>query len=250
MKIHMIADYHTHTNIAKGRVWGFNKIFGDHAKGTILENARYAEMRGLKEIAITDHGYNHAFIGMKVELYKRVREEIDEVNYMYKKKKSNFRVLLGVEGNIANRAGDIDVNDKMIDYLDIICAGYHPRAIKSLDIKKNYTEAAINAITKYPIAILTHPIDKANPDLVELGKVAAKRNTAFEINRNHKNISVEDIRKLKKMGVVFSLGSDSHHSNTVGEFGRAYDIAVEAGLTNDDIINANGKAYEKIKFLK
>ena len=42
------------------------------------------------------------------------------------------------------------------------------------------------------------------------------------------------------MGVKFSLGSDAHKSEDVGNFGKAYNIAVEAGLTDDNIVNADG----------
>lgn len=69
-----------------------------------------------------------------------------------------------------------------------------------------------------------------------IGKVAALRNTALEINRSHRNMDTETIKKLKNMGVKFSLGSDAHKSEDVGYFGKAYNIAALAGLTDDDIV--------------
>ena len=48
----LTTDYHTHT------------IFS-HGKGTILENAMVAKERGLKSIAITDHGFSHPAFSMK-----------------------------------------------------------------------------------------------------------------------------------------------------------------------------------------
>ena len=41
----MIADYHTHTVYS-------------HGTGSVLENALIAKEKGLKEIAITDHGFH------------------------------------------------------------------------------------------------------------------------------------------------------------------------------------------------
>ena len=52
MEYRMIADYHTHT------------IFS-HGKGTIEDNVQSAISKGLKEIAISDHGPGHLTYGVK-----------------------------------------------------------------------------------------------------------------------------------------------------------------------------------------
>lgn len=46
----LTGDYHTHT------------IYS-HGKGTVLENALQAKARGLREIAITDHGFGQMAFG-------------------------------------------------------------------------------------------------------------------------------------------------------------------------------------------
>lgn len=250
MNIDIIADYHTHTNIAKGHIPLFNLIFKDHAKGSIKTNVEFAIKNGLKEIAITDHGYRHIAFGMKLNQYKEIRKIIDDYNESPFLRNNNFRILLGVECNIINKKGDIDITDDIIEYLDLICAGYHPGVIQSPFLHLNYTEAAINAISKHKIAVINHPLENVNVDIYELAKVASLQNTALEINRAHKNMDVKTIKELKKIGVKFSLGSDSHKSETVGEFGIAYKLAIEAGLSNDDIINANGDAHTTMNLLK
>lgn len=249
MGLKIIADYHTHTNIPRGHIILLRDIISTHAKGSIKENAAAAVKKGLMEIAITDHGYRHAMYGMKIDQYKKVRMEIDEINNNYRNKNYDFKLLLGAECNIISREGDIDIEDEVLKYLDILCVGYHRGAIQNLNVRNNYTEAAINAIEKYKVTILNHPIDHVNPDIMEIGNAALRRNTALEINRSHKNMSIEDIKKLKQMGVKFSLGSDSHVPETIGTFGEAYKIALEAGLTNDDIINADGKAHKSMNLL-
>lgn len=250
MSFKIIADYHTHTNIAKGYITLFNIIFGEHAKGSIEANAIAGIKRGLKEIAITDHGYKHITFGMKLNQYEQSRKLIDDLNKSSLLKKNNFKILLGVECNIITKKGDIDIKDEAIDYLDIICVGYHPGAVQNPFLLRNYTEAAINAIKKYEITILNHPLEHVNADIIEIGKVAALRNTALEINRSHRNMDIESIKILKKMGVKFSLGSDAHKSEDVGNFGKAYTIAALAGLTDDDIVNADGSAHSSMKLLR
>lgn len=251
MDFKIIADYHTHTNMARGRIKGLSKIFSQHAKGTIRENANVALKKGLKEIAITDHGYMHIFYGMSPRIYKIVRNEIDEINQYYKENKLDFKILLGAECNIISRTGEIDINDEILQYLDILCAGYHKGAITKGLVRNNYTEATIKAILKYDITVLHHPCEYVKPDIIEIGEAAASRNTALEINESHfgHNIKLEDIKKLKKLGVKFSLGSDSHISSTIGDLKKVKALALKAGLTNDDIINANGKAHKKMKRL-
>ena len=50
--IKLFADYHTHT------------IYS-HGTGTIIDNVMIARKKGLKEIAITDHGLRHFTYGVK-----------------------------------------------------------------------------------------------------------------------------------------------------------------------------------------
>ena len=62
----LFGDYHTHT-----------KYSGHgHGKGTILENASVAADKGLKQIAITDHGFNHKIYGVKRGDIAQVKEDI------------------------------------------------------------------------------------------------------------------------------------------------------------------------------
>ena len=54
--MNFLGDYHTHTIYSRKKFIPYY-----HAKGTIEENILEAKKVGLKEIAITDHGFNHAF---------------------------------------------------------------------------------------------------------------------------------------------------------------------------------------------
>ena len=80
----MLADYHTHT------------IYS-HGTGTVLENAMVAKEKGLKEIAITDHGFSHMYFGLKREKLADLRRDIDEAT-----QKTGVKVYLGVEANLMN----------------------------------------------------------------------------------------------------------------------------------------------------
>ena len=141
----ILADYHTHTKYS-------------HGKGTIEENVLEAISKGIKTIGISDHGYKHLAYGIKLNDIYKMREEIDKLNEKY----SNIEILLGMECNILDSYGNIDINDKIIENCDYIMAGYHfastPTSLKSMfnhcnnymiknEKSKDYnTKAIINAM--------------------------------------------------------------------------------------------------------
>ena len=67
----VFADYHTHT------------IYS-HGKGTIRDNVEAAIKRGLKEIAISDHGPGHIGFGVKKKNLYKIKREIEGLSKEYK----------------------------------------------------------------------------------------------------------------------------------------------------------------------
>ena len=76
------GDYHTHTPYS-------------HGKNTVLENAFAAKSKGIKEIAITDHGFNHIIFGLKRKNLVALRPEIIEAE-----KLTGVKILMGMESNL------------------------------------------------------------------------------------------------------------------------------------------------------
>ena len=90
----LYGDYHTHTLYSRHH----------HGKGTVLENASVAADKGLKQIAITDHGFNHEFFGIRRKNIPSLQEDI-----LNAKEITGVDILLGVEANIISLDGDVDV---------------------------------------------------------------------------------------------------------------------------------------------
>lgn len=242
MKIY--GDYHTHT------------IYS-HGLGTIEENVKEGLKKGLKEIAICDHGPGHKIYGVKKEELFKMRREIDYLNDKYAKE--GIKILLGVEANLISYDGSIDVDDEILEILDILLLGYHygsmPKTFNDFyklyfynffskynkkmkdKIKKKNTEAFIKAINKYPVNIITHPDAKIKLDIKELSKAASQVNTALEINAHHGELSVENLRLALEEDVKFYINSDAHDPLDVGEVEKGIKIAVEANVPKDRIIN-------------
>ncbi|TCO70718.1 PHP domain-containing protein [Marinisporobacter balticus] len=241
MKI--FADYHTHT------------IYS-HGKGTIQDNVDEAIRKGLREIAISDHGYGHFLFGIKRDALPKMRKEIDSINAHTDK----INVKLGMEANIISMDGALDIGKETTDQLDIVLAGYHFGAIPnnirdcfrmhgnnflarhftSIDRKARVlnTDAVVAAIYNNPIAILTHPGAKANIDTKEIAKAAAERGTALEINSSHGFLTVEYIEIAMKEGAKFVISSDAHRPEDVGNVKKGIERAMQAGLSIEQIINA------------
>lgn len=241
----VIADYHTHT------------IYSD-GKGTMEENVRAALKRGLRTIGISDHGHQHMGFGMKYDRIQYMREEIDLLKEKYREE--SIEILLGVECNILDDEGSIDMDDRIRPYFDYIMAGYHfgsrpthllrglrnhvnnyIRPLKHKEVDYN-TRSLIESMRKNRLFVLTHPGDKGDIDIVEVAKVAVETNTLLEINARHQNLSVEQLQKIQGLKVRYIIGSDAHIPKNVGVFDRALERVDEAGIDISNIVNLKGGA--------
>ena len=173
----ILADYHTHTVYS-------------HGKGSIEDNVKVAISKGIKTIGISDHGYKNVAYGVKIDDFEKMREEIDILNEKYK---NQIEILLGVECNILDNKGNIDLNDKIYRYFDYVMAGYHfgsiPTSLKGVvNMCQNYffksekakeynTEAIVNTIKNNDIFAITHPGDKGGIYIEEVAKAAENTNT-------------------------------------------------------------------------
>lgn len=240
MKI--IADYHTHT------------VFS-HGKGSIEDNVKVARDKGLKMIAISDHGPGHAFYGIKKSRYGEMRKEIDRLNEKYE----DIEILLSLEANFMSVDGTLDIDDEMIEMADMIMCGYHfgssPKKL-FLDLKMHTfaflsksssffykkskainTEMILNAIEKYPIDAITHPGAKAPIDVLKIAKAASDKNIALEVNVKHGHLNLEEIKEALKTDVNFFVGSDAHSPERVGDVADSIKRCLDAGVPIERIIN-------------
>ena len=90
----MIFDHHTHTVYS-------------HGKGSIEDNVKVAVSKGLKSIAITDHGPGHMTYGLKMSKVPEMRAEMDRLKSIY----SDIDILLGVEANTMRVSPFLDVDE-------------------------------------------------------------------------------------------------------------------------------------------
>ena len=242
-KYRMIYDIHTHT------------VFS-HGKGSIEDNVKAALARGLSTIGIADHGPGHLFYGVKRESFPVMKEEIERLRKVY----GGIEIVLGVEANIINLSGKLDLLEKDYEYLDYVLAGYHyglfgenlffgmclqlsnllSQKLHMLSWKKlklRNTDLVIKALHENNIKVLTHPGDKGPFDLLPIAQACKEKGTLMEISTWHHAPTKEELSSLAHTGVRYIISSDAHSPERVGTFAPGLVRALEAGIDPAEIDN-------------
>lgn len=224
-----------------------HSLASGHAYSTIEEMARQAKEKNLKVMGIADHapampGSPHIFyfsnsIVLPKELYGVI-------------------LLKGVEANIMDYDGNLDMPELILKKLDYAIASLHPPCIESGTMEEN-TRAVVNAIKNPYVKVLGHPDDsRYKLDYESVVKTAKENNVAIEINNSSlKTTSFregawENVRKYmkickeKKAKVIFN--SDAHFSHDIGEFYNCQAIVKELDFPIDLIVNYHENDINKL----
>ncbi len=232
--IEVTGDLHTHTTHS-------------HGKGGVGDNVRAAIAKGLKKIAISDHGPSHIFYGIRdMDAY------LEDIARAKREYGGQIEVLSGIELNIVSLEGELDLPRGYEDAFDVLIFGYHkmvayrglrdklhfllPKSGGGAAIARN-TEAYVNAINNYRIGIVAHPGYGLPIDKERVAAAAAARGTALEINSKHPEFTVDELTRCYSAGVNFAIDSDAHSPGRVGDFTAALSRAGEAKIPAERIIN-------------
>lgn len=246
----LTADYHTHTPYS-------------HGKGTALENATHAREKGLKEIGITDHGFNHLAFGLK---RKKVPALIADCRAA--EAATGVRTLVGVEANILGESGKADLEPSDYENFDIFLAGKHVfvgyenlsawfgyfggnfltdklKLNPSGKLKARNTRAYINLIKNNPVDIITHLNYRCFADPVEVAKCAADYGVYVEINTKKTHLSDGEWQDIiDKTSVRFLIDSDAHSPDRVGDVRLADELFSRINFPLDRIDNIDGRTAQ------
>ena len=221
------ADLHTHT-IASG-----------HAYSTINELATAASLAGLQAIAVTDHGpampggpHRYHFCAMR----------------FIPKTIAGVRILRGVEANILDDKGTLDLEQALLEELDYVMAGLHENCgFCGSDINRN-TDALLAVMANPRVKCISHPGNPIFPLHYEkVVREALATGTALEINNSSLGLSrkgsgenCSNIARLcARIGAPIMIGSDAHIAQGVGVFDDALRLVSEAGIAEEQVMNAS-----------
>ena len=134
-----LLDVHTHT-VASG-----------HAFSSLQEMVDAAAEKGLQILGITEHA--PGIPGTCAPIYFRNLHVVP-------RHIKGVELLLGVELNIIDYKGTVDLDEAMLKMLDIRIAGLHSLCYTPGTVEEN-TDAVIGAIRNPYVNIISHPGDGA-----------------------------------------------------------------------------------------
>jgi putative hydrolase len=230
--LRIVADLHTHT-IASG-----------HAYSTVAEMVSAASQRRLEMVGITDHGpampggpHRYHFGNLRnlpAELY-------------------GVEILRGVEANILDTSGRLDLPEYYLRSLDLVLAGLHFVCYPGGSREEN-TQAVLAAMDNPYVDGIVHP---GNPeyrlDYLAMAQKAAEKNILIEINnsslggrarRGSRDACGTIAGFAKETGALLLVSSDAHFYTEVGSFQKSLELIDAAGVGEEQIINTS---TEKIK---
>ncbi len=215
------ADLHAHS------------LFSSCGLHSIIEMLTKAEQRGLKAQAITDHG---PFLGRKPSstFFERLDNPVEGI-----------LLLKGMECNVINEDGEIDVIDKFMQWYDVILTGFHYFEKKDSS-PSYYSEIMTKAIIKNPcIDIIVHPNAPGYlMDFRIITESAAEYDVAVELNNAKLNLgrsSEEEtiglIEACKNAGCKVAVNTDAHALNEVGCHEKIERLLNKTGFPEERIVN-------------
>ena len=235
-----LGDYHTHTVYS-------------HGKGSIEENVKEAIKKGLKEVAITDHGFRHMLYQVTHKEFQKMQQEVAEL----RKKYSEITIYLGIESNLNSYDGQADVKPQYLQALDIMVCGYHKFVMPSklrdgkffirnllfgeskrsaTQIKKN-TDAYLRLLENYEVDIVSHINYGISTDATEVARACKYYGTYVELNGKRINMSDEELTIMAKEGVEFICNSDAHSPERVGDYSVPQAVIDRVGIPYQQIAN-------------
>lgn len=235
MKI--IGDYHIHSNFS-------------HGKMTIDQIAERSKELGLKEIAITDHGYSYLFIGLNDKKVKKLKNEIELAKHKY-----GINIYSGVEANLLSKKGKTDLTSFQISNFDVIILGIHktiwvnlknfftfliPNILypKSKKMIKNNTDSIVLALDKYKINILAHLNGhRTKVDVIRIAKKCVEKNVYIELNARRNLFTKDEMEQMIKLNVKFIVNTDAHKLRQVGNFDYIYGYIEKYKIPYNQIAN-------------
>lgn len=226
-------DLHTHT-LASG-----------HAYSTIHEMAEAAALKGLDMLGITEHapkmpGSCHAIYFSNLRVIPR--------------KQHGLTVLMGVELNIMDYDGTIDLPEEILQEMDLVIASLHKPCIH-FGTREENTRAILNVMRNPYLNIIGHPDDAQYPlDYRAVVESAKEHGILLEVNNsslaptsfraNAKENYMELLELCREYNQPILIDSDAHVNAAVGAHGFAQELLEMIRFPEELIVNTSA---EKVK---
>jgi len=232
------VDLHTHT------------ILSGHAFSTLEEMTKAAAQKGVEVLGIVEHCNPAKISGAVGNHYFSVIERVpNEIN--------GVRCLVGVEANIINEKGTLDLTESDLKKCDIVIASIHKETYEAENNIENNTKAICKALENDYVQIIGHPYANKFPcDIESIAEAAVKNKKFLEINASNftynKKLGPETIPMVKKMVDITKendwfniINSDAHISYDIADYRSIIALKDEFGLKEKNLLNSNIDILEK-----
>lgn len=177
-------DLHIHSNYV-------------HGASTVQEIAREAHKKKLRAIAITEHVRRNLTYD-----YFKLLKDIRSANNEF-----DIKIYSGVEAKILDEFGSLDCPDEILKEVDLIVGVVH-RVPHGLSLDDCYKSLLLSKCD-----VIGHPVNFPLALIPELKKY----NKYFELNAKYP-LSQELIQECINNSINFTIGSDAHSAEEVGNF--------------------------------
>ncbi|MDR1917870.1 MAG: PHP domain-containing protein [Christensenellaceae bacterium] len=232
-KLEIKTDLHTHTTAST------------HAYSTILENVKVAAEKGMELIAMTNHGSALAD-GAHFVHFLNLRTIPEKI--------CGVKVLKGIEANVLNIDGELDLFDDFMPELDIVIASCHVDLAGGENSKvfmphcdEDFVKLYENLAKDDRIDIIGHinrtkfinKMDYIIPLLRDSNKLI-EINTCCHSERQKAEL-IKLIDMCYKHNAKIVVNSDAHYCSLIGDY-RGYDeYLTKIGYPPELVINRNAQ---------
>lgn len=223
-----LLDLHTHTT-ASG-----------HAYNSLYEMAASASKKGIKLFGCSDHapampGSSHYFHFTNFKILPRT---------LY-----GMKLMMGVELNITDYEGGVDLGQDILEKLDYAIASLHSPCIAHGTAAQN-TRAYIGVMKNPGVHIIGHPDDSRFPvDYDTLVAAAGEHHVLLEINNSSltplsyrqgaRENYVKMLELCRRYRTPVIVNSDAHCELDSGSHPRAYALLEETGFPQELVANTS-----------
>lgn len=198
------ADVHTHT------------VASTHGYSTVTENAAAAAAQGVELLAVTDHGpaMPDAPHLWHFHNYKILPRQIGGVKMLY-----------GVEANIIDAHGTLDMDAAELAFCEWVVASYHTHCVDFVPTPELVTQGYRGVCENPLVDVIGHPTTAMFPfdyePILKLFKESGKLVELNESSLQWKRGALENATTVyalcKKHEIPIVLNTDAHYAGLIGK---------------------------------